>query len=912
MPLPLPNLDTRRWADLVEEGRALIPRYAPQWSDHNIHDPGITLIELFAWLIEADIYRTNRVPRSYRRKFLQLIGYAPMPPQPARVVLKFAMKSGHQPVPLPAGLTLVTNQSGTQIPFRLLNDLLVVDTEIAAVQAFDGKDYVDHTRAQKGHFDFLPWGDHPRIPESTDPETQPALYLGLSTSLPSGKPTKLWFRFFGPQSGSTERQRLLDATQTAQADCQPIYPTHECSLTAVGAGYDLRLLSVDAVDGLVTEGHNLIVIGLLGNKLHIRIFDAIGKRVFDKEEGDLIGGEALAAIKNLLNPFPDESSLSQKQKQEIINDAILTAGYNPTDPWCPPAPSLKRLSRPSAVASAELPLHHSIRTAWDYWDGGSWQTLDELENQVVDDTRGFTLNGAVSFKLPTLMSKERFGVVKDKFHYLRARLIAGQPDYLPVVSNVEINAEAVEQATSSLGIFVIRPGIAPTLGQQPEVGKLGHLSIELDKDDMVTKLAFAPAGNGPEVRVVAYVPAEPLKPGTLTITLVMVGRGTGLPGLKVVLPNAPVVASSMKVWTILDGKLEEWHMRPDLNASGRTDAHFALEATTGAISFGDGEKGRVVPFDAAILVSFDMTSAANGNVLANVSWSLANANNDFNLALLGTNPATIADVFNSIENPAPAIEGADEEDLEHAAGRAAEVLWAHERLLELCAASGSQVTLDGLDRNSVLERAAPTRATTLIDYERLALNVPGAPVARARAWAGLDPHFPCLKAPGTVVVIVVPWLPAKRPMASPALIAVVLRHLERRRVVGTRLVVVGPQYVEVAVRAKLVVKAGIRFERVIDEVRAALDNFLNPLSGGPDKHGWPFGRDVYRSEVLEVIDKVVGIDHVEDLELIADGNPAQCGNLCVGSLKLVTPGTHLLNIAENLISKGGSHVYTKT
>ena len=62
MPLPLPNLDTRRWTDLVAEGRSLVPRYAPTWTDHNAHDPGMTLFELLAWL---DVMRTisMRVPR---------------------------------------------------------------------------------------------------------------------------------------------------------------------------------------------------------------------------------------------------------------------------------------------------------------------------------------------------------------------------------------------------------------------------------------------------------------------------------------------------------------------------------------------------------------------------------------------------------------------------------------------------------------------------------------------------------------------------------------------------------------------------------------------------------------------------------------------------------------------------------
>ena len=84
MPLPLPNLDTRRWSDLVDEGRALIPRFAPGWTDHNVHDPGVTLIELFAYLTESLLYRANWIPERHRRKFLALLGYPALPPTPAQ------------------------------------------------------------------------------------------------------------------------------------------------------------------------------------------------------------------------------------------------------------------------------------------------------------------------------------------------------------------------------------------------------------------------------------------------------------------------------------------------------------------------------------------------------------------------------------------------------------------------------------------------------------------------------------------------------------------------------------------------------------------------------------------------------------------------------------------------------------
>jgi len=62
MALPVPNLDDRPFQDLVNEARQRIPLYCPEWTDHNLSDPGITLVELFSWMTELLIYRLNKVP----------------------------------------------------------------------------------------------------------------------------------------------------------------------------------------------------------------------------------------------------------------------------------------------------------------------------------------------------------------------------------------------------------------------------------------------------------------------------------------------------------------------------------------------------------------------------------------------------------------------------------------------------------------------------------------------------------------------------------------------------------------------------------------------------------------------------------------------------------------------------------
>lgn len=73
MSIPRPTLDDRTYADLIDEARSLIPSLAPQWTNHNPSDPGITLIELFAWLTEMLIYRVNRLPKANTYAFLRLI-----------------------------------------------------------------------------------------------------------------------------------------------------------------------------------------------------------------------------------------------------------------------------------------------------------------------------------------------------------------------------------------------------------------------------------------------------------------------------------------------------------------------------------------------------------------------------------------------------------------------------------------------------------------------------------------------------------------------------------------------------------------------------------------------------------------------------------------------------------------------
>jgi len=188
------------------------------------------------------------------------------------------------------------------------------------------------------------------------------------------------------------------------------------------------------------------------------------------------------------------------------------------------------------------------------------------------------------------------------------------------------------------------------------------------------------------------------------------------------------------------------------------------------------------------------------------------------------------------------------------------------------------------------------RAVTLQDYATLAMQTPGVHLARVTARANLHPNFPCLKALGMITVMIVPDMPGPRPLPSPGLRGAVAAYLNRRRIIGTRVEVVGPSYLEVGVRAQVRAFVGVSRANLQQKIIAALNTFLHPLQGGPAGTGWPFGRDVYRAEILQVIDEVPGVDHVLTLELVPAGCEAQCGNVCLSPTSLVTAGYHDIEV----------------
>lgn len=217
MPLPLPKLDNRSFEQLIAEGRAMLPRLAPDWTDHNYHDPGITLIDLFAWLYEMDIYRLDQLSDASRRAFLRLVEGEPLPAQAAETVLTLTQVApGAAATPLPAGLQVGAAQ-GPAV-FETTAEVNVSPAGIIRVRGRQKGQWVDLTAAAGSPGEkFAPFG--------AAPEPGDALALDFNRPFVDQAVTISLYFWADPELDRITRQRLVaewqEAWEEAQADCPP-------------------------------------------------------------------------------------------------------------------------------------------------------------------------------------------------------------------------------------------------------------------------------------------------------------------------------------------------------------------------------------------------------------------------------------------------------------------------------------------------------------------------------------------------------------------------------------------------------------------------------------------------------------------------------------------------------------------
>jgi predicted phage baseplate assembly protein len=182
MALPVPNLDDRRFQDLVDEAKRLVQQRCPEWTDHNVSDPGVTLIETFAWMTDQLIYRLNRVPDRNYIKFLELIGVTLFPPTAARTDVTFWL-TGPQPdvvrIPSATQVATVRTETDEAIVFATGEELPIIPARLIELGSM--------AKGKSAYRDLLPQVELGKDAYcfQEKPALGDALLIGLSQAVPS-------------------------------------------------------------------------------------------------------------------------------------------------------------------------------------------------------------------------------------------------------------------------------------------------------------------------------------------------------------------------------------------------------------------------------------------------------------------------------------------------------------------------------------------------------------------------------------------------------------------------------------------------------------------------------------------------------------------------------------------------------
>ena len=197
MPLSAPKLDDRTFEELFEQARNRIPFYLPEWTDWNESDPGITLLQLHAWLTETVLYRLNQVPELNYVKFLGLLGDEQRPAVPATADVTFTLKRDFAEPQLlvPAGVRMQVADRDLEAPVFFETDrslIAIAATLDLLVQAPTIGSSVEVTHANEGDGQVIvPFcGEHDTAGvclDSSGAEVGASLLLGFASSLPMSR-----------------------------------------------------------------------------------------------------------------------------------------------------------------------------------------------------------------------------------------------------------------------------------------------------------------------------------------------------------------------------------------------------------------------------------------------------------------------------------------------------------------------------------------------------------------------------------------------------------------------------------------------------------------------------------------------------------------------------------------------------
>jgi hypothetical protein len=952
MSLPQPKLDDKNFEALVDESVKLIPRYSPEWTDHNRHDPGLTLIELFAWLTEMQqFYLDSIAPQSYL-KFLKLLGTKPQTVQPARTEINF--RAAGKTIAIPRGTKLTNTDLATddRVIFETESSLLVLPVSLRRV-------LTSTARGLKNNTGTNDWDGLSYYAFGEEAEINSRLYLGFDAPFPAGKKIALTFdlvedyevpigkhgaedtpplpsalviwEYYNQQDkwAPLEIGAAIDAELSKREDLYSCCSSFDSFLTAIQHETTFGILNSsqqEQIEQAIKEGRGLLDLRrllfdpafLLAKGDDTLMFSRRGRLFFraPSDMGQLKGLSLLESDLFWLRATVRQAGFELAPQLDAIS--INTIGVLQRDVFSEVNPfSSNGMPDQTFVADSYLATFAEnvvqVRERDDLWT--DWQATADLAASTSNDRHYVISKNAVNGTAAIEFGNGAHGRIPPKGEN-QVRLISYLPEFekdrdLGVSNGLPNQFFALDETNVLPDSLLIQVG---------ESVKLRTTSSETETIPCLLKFSRTTSlktENQIEVTVSLIALAE----------LCDVSVREQVHGDVVFVSDRRHDADSLPATR----NFTVGRMQP-----GRKWEHSYLLASTGAGGSISGSVFLRFASNCEQIVKSSPVSTIEINSREELRWRDWIQVDDFDASGPGSSHFVFDPVANVVrfgdgingDIPPPALEvdGVAEANIRIISLATCEgengnvVRKTIDRFADanhnlppavldlkpvqpIAASSGKAAeTLDESQTRARVDLRTPYHAVTSDDFECLAINTPGLRVARAKA-------IPCYSAernapePATVSVVVLPFSTSPKRSPSENFLLNVCRHLDRHRLITTNVEVVAPNYVRVSVHATVTLMAGFNVETSRQAIIDALNRFLRPVPAPGDKEnqGWPFGRTVFKSEIFEVIKKVNGVDCVETVVLTAEGAHAtrdSQGNITISPTSVVFSGDHQIDVLD--------------
>ena len=463
---------------------------------------------------------------------------------------------------------------------------------------------------------------------------------------------------------------------------------------------------------------------------------------------------------------------------------------------------------------------------FSYWDGTQYQPVELIR----EETMGFLFDGQIVFQVNSRMQERRIG--EERGYYLRVLLKESGYEAAPCVSFIDMNTLRVQQKetvakwlpASEIGQgntvwcehnLCAAGAVRVFAEQQGRYKEIPVLKKESDDVGGRTRIELNPCGEDFSYVESFWILAHSEEDWYMRHSVL--GVGHGFSNELFTLDDDQISHEDLELLieeAEQPGIYRKWEQKEDLASSGPEDRHYCLDGITGKILFGNGIHG-MAPEGQVLLVSYSRILGSGGNIKAARIQSLQNQDGE----------------EINVTNRWGAYGGQDEETVEEAIIRVRR------------------------------ELIRPKNPVTAQDYEELVRATPGLRIKSCKALFGTGQDGMGMEQ--TVRIVVEPYSLKPRPELTLAFTRNILRHLEKKRLLGVRIKVIPPIYIRLSILVEAVVYS--QYQNAEGMVEHAVREYMT-------NHMEQFGGTVSYSSLYGYIDRLDCVERVRLLSLEAKEN----------------------------------------